>query len=587
MKENKFITSVFPFLSWLKLIDTSTLKSDLIAGITNSFVVLPQGVAFAMIAGLPPEYGLYTAMIPPIIAALFGSSYHLISGPTTAISIVMYSTISPYAAAGTEKFIMLAIAITFMVGVVQLILGIAGIGVIVNFISHTVVIGFTAGAAMLIATSQIKYTLGLSLPNGESFFHTWLNIFKDITNVNLYIFFVAAVTLATIIILKILRPGWPGMLLAMIVGSLTAFFIGSEEHGITLLTRIHASLPPFSSPEFSLKILGDMSSGVIAVAMLGLIEAVSIARAIALKSKQRLDSNREFIGQGLSNIVGSFFSCFASSGSFTRSGINYSAGAKTPLAAVFAAIFLAIIVLVAAPLSAYLPISVMGGIVLYVAYKLIDINAIKSVLRTSRSESAIMIVTFLATIFMKLEFAIYVGIILSLMFYLNQTSKPRIITRVPNPLSPKRKFITKADMPKCPQFEIIRLDGSLFFGSVNHVEQYMRILQEKSPEKIHILIICSGINFIDLAGAEMLINEVRRYRKKGGGLYFYKIKSTVYSVLKKGGYLDEIGEANIFNSKNSALTKILGKLNVNLCSICDERVFWECEKMKSIQTTLK
>lgn len=361
----------------MKLVNTSTVKNDLLAGITNAFVVLPQAVAFAMIAGLPPEYGLYTAMVSPIIAALFGSSFHLISGPTTAISIVMYSTLSPSAAAGTEEFIVLALTITFMAGLAQLILGIVGMGVIVNFISHTVVIGFTAGAAMLIGTSQIKYCFGLSVANGKSFFDTWVTIFNDISNANIYTFLVALVTLATIIVIKKWKPVLPGMLFAMIAGSLAAYFFGSEEHGITLLAPIRSSLPTISLPEFSFETIKNLSSGAIAIAMLGLIEAISIARSIALKSKQRLDNNQEFIGQGLSNIFGSLFSCYASSGSFTRSGINYAAGAKTPMAAIFAAMFLAMIVVLVAPLSAYLPIAAMGGIVLYVAYNLIDIHSIK------------------------------------------------------------------------------------------------------------------------------------------------------------------------------------------------------------------
>lgn len=192
-----------------------------------------------------------------------------------------------------------------------------------------------------------------------------------------------------------------------------------------------------------------------------------------------------------------------------------------------------------------------------------------------------MIVTFLAPIFTELEFAIYVGVIISLIFNLNKTSRPRVITRLPDPLSPKRKLITKAGMPKCPQFEIVRIDGSIYFGSVNHIERFMGNLQEKQPGVKYILIICSGINFIDIAGAEMLVNEVIEYRKKGGGIYFYKIKSTVYSVLKKGGYLDQIGKENIFNSKSTAIKTILEELNVNLCGTCDESIFLECDEMKA------
>lgn len=585
MKSNSIIKKVFPFTSWIDLVNRYTLKQDLSAGITNAFIVLPQGIAFAMIAGLPPIYGLYTAMVPVIVAALFGSSLHLISGPTTAISIVVFSTVSPYAQAGTQEFIGLVLTLTFLTGLAQLILGIARMGVIVNFISQTVVIGFTAGAAILITTSQMKNCLGLLIPQGESFTNTWLIILKSVADINPYALFISIVTLITIIVINNWKPSWPGMLIAILVGSATAFILGSHEHEIRLVESINFRFPPPSLPDFSAIALSNLSSGALAVAMLGLIEAVSIARSIATKSKQRLDGNQEFIGQGLSNIVGSFFSCYASSGSFTRSGINYSAGAKTPMAAVFSAVSLAIILILAAPFISYLPIPAMGGVVLYVAYKLIDFQNIKSILKTSGSESAVLITTFFATLFIKLEFAIYIGIILSLVFYLMKTSQPKIVVRVPDPKSLRRSLVTRESIQKCPQFEIIRIDGSIYFGSVNHVERNLQMIDANNPEKLNVLIVCSGINFIDIAGAEMLLNESRRHREKRGELYFCKIKPSVCSILKKGGYLEEIGEKNIFESKEQAIKAITGRLYKSICALCNRNVFLECEELHGVTVT--
>lgn len=584
MKSDSIVKKVFPFTVWAHLVNRVTLKRDLFAGITNAFVVLPQGIAFAMIAGLPPIYGLYTAIIPPIVAALFGSSLHLISGPTTAISIVVFSTISPYAEAGTEEFIGLVLTLTFLAGVAQLVLGLARMGVIVNFISHTVVIGFTAGAAILITTSQMKNCLGLFIPQGASFANTWLAIFKSTAFINPYSLSIALVALATVVVLKKWKPAWPGLLLAMITGSLLSFVLGSHEHDIKLVESIDFSFPHVSLPDFSAVALSNLSSGALAVAMLGLIEAVSIARSIAIKSKQRLDGNQEFIGQGLSNIAGSFFSCYASSGSFTRSGINYSAGAKTPMAAIFSAVSLTAILMLVAPFTSYLPIPAMGGIVLYVAYNLIDFQNIKTVLKTSKSESSVLITTFLATLFVKLEFAIYIGIILSLIFYLMKTSQPRVVRRVPDPESPGRLFVTRAGLSHCPQLEVVRIDGSIYFGSVNHVERSLQMIGDKKQEKVSILIVCNGINFIDIAGAEMLVNESNRHDEKGSRLYFCKIKPHVGSVLTKGGYLEKIGEENIFESKGQAIRAITGRLDKSICALCDRNVFLECEKLRA--TTL-
>jgi len=373
--------ALFPFLNWFKLVSKDTIKADMIAGITGAVIVLPQGVAFATIAGLPPEYGLYTAMVTPIIAALFGSSYHLVSGPTTAISIVIFSAVSHHAAPGTPEFISIALTLTFLAGVYQLAFGLARLGALVNFVSHTVVIGFTAGAAILIATSQMKHILGIAIPKGESFIHTWIDIFKDIGSSNLYLLLIAMATLLTALLIKKWLPKIPNLLIGMIVGSFIAFGLKDSVEGIALIGEIPGHLPPLSTPDFSFETLTALAPEAFAVALLGLIEAVSISRAVATKSNQRINSNQEFIGQGMSNIAGSFFSSYAGSGSFTRSGINYEAGAKTPMSAIFAAVFLLIIVLLIAPLTAYLPVAAMGGVILLVAYNLIDFHHIDMILK--------------------------------------------------------------------------------------------------------------------------------------------------------------------------------------------------------------
>jgi len=457
--------ALFPFLSWFKLITRDSLKADILAGLTGAVIVLPQGVAFATIAGLPPEYGLYTAMITPVIAALFGSSHHLISGPTTAISIVIFSAVSHHAEPGTQEFISIALTLTFLAGVYQLAFGLARLGALVNFVSHTVVIGFTAGAAILIATSQMKHILGITVPKGESFLHTWMDIFREINTANPYLLLIAISTLLTALLVKKLAPKIPNLLLGMVVGSVIAYLLKDIVTGIALVGEIPGHLPPLSSPDFSLETIRSLASEAFAVALLGLIEAVSISRAVATKSSQRINSNQEFIGQGMSNIFGSFFSSYAGSGSFTRSGINYEAGAKTPLSAIFAALFLLLIILLIAPLTAYLPVAAMGGVILLVAYNLIDFHHIKMILNNSKSESSILVVTFLSTLFLELEFAIYMGVLLSLVFFLKKTSTPEIPTLSINTddKTGKRGFlnIQKKPLKQCPQLKIIRIDMEL------------------------------------------------------------------------------------------------------------------------------
>jgi SulP family sulfate permease len=571
---------LFPFLNWWPLVNRDSLRADFLAGVTGAFIVLPQGVAFALIAGLPPEYGLYTAIVTPIVAALFGSSLHLISGPTTAISIVVLATVKPFALPGSQEFITLALTLTFLAGMFQLILGLARMGALVNFISHGVVIGFTAGAAILIATSQLKHALGITLPPGESFVHIWIDLYRHLPEVNGYTLGIALVTMVALLLFRHYRPRWPGMLFAMIIGSVVCLLLGGEQQGVHLVGHLPGHLPPLSQPDFSLGTIRKLGPGALAVAMLGLIEAVSISRAIATRSEQRIDGNQEFIGQGLSNMVGSFFSSYAGSGSFTRSGINYHAGARTPMAAIFAAILLAVILLLVAPLTAYLPMPAMAAIILVVAYNLIDFHHIRTTLKISQSDATVLVTTFLATLFLKLEFAIYVGVILSLALYLNRTARPRVYSVVPNPTDPLRRMEIKTGLEECPQMRIVRIDGSLFFGAVNHVAETFRMFLHKDPDRSYLLIDGSGINFIDVAGAELLSQQARQLRKRGGGLYLCRVKDGVYGPLTKGGHIEEIGQENVFRSKTDAIRAIFDKLDRSRCRTCDKRIFSECSSVE-------
>lgn len=573
------IRKLFPFLEWIHGCSLNTVRADLIAGFTGAVIVLPQGIAFATIAGLPPQYGLYTAMVTPIIAALFGSSHHLISGPTTAISIVIFSAVSHHVEPGTPEFVEFTLTLTFLAGVYQLSFGLVRLGMLVNFVSHTVIIGFTAGAAILIATNQLQHILGIIIPKGESFLEVWADVYNLLPAINHNVIIVAAATLITIIICNSYLPKLPNLLLGMIVGGLAGVFLGGESAGIKFIGEIPATLPPFSTPDFTLSTIKALAPEAFAIALLGLIEAVSISQSMALKSNQNINPNQEFIGQGLSNIGGSFLSSYAGSGSFTRSGANYSAGAKSPLSAIFAAIFLMIIVIFIAPLTAYLPLAAMGSVILVVAYNLIDFNHIKHVLQFSNEEISILLTTFFATLFLELEFAIYLGVLLSLVLFLRRTSVPKIPTLSIdiNPSTGKRKFINveKKAVKSCPQLKIIRIDMSVYFGSINHIQSHIHKIV-KNEKIIHILIVSSGINFIDLTGAEVLKSENDRLRSIGGGIYFVGLKSSVYDFLVNTGYVKHIGYKHFFETKAQAIKGIYERLNLDICYSCQAKIFEEC-----------
>ena len=573
------LAKIFPFIAWFRLTTLETIKADFFAGLTGAIIVLPQSVAFATIAGMPPEYGLYTAMVVPIIAALFGSSFHLVSGPTTAISIVVFAAVSKYAEPGSAEFVSLALTLTFLAGVYQLVFGLAKFGMLVNFVSHNVVIGFTAGAALLIASSQIPYIVGIDIPRGEDFLSTWFDIYTGVGEFNIYLLIIGLGTLVSAIAVKILKPKFPNLLIGMLVGGLLAFYLGGFTDSIKTVGAMPAYFPPLSTPDFSLNSLKSLAPEAFAIALLGLIEASSIGRSIATKSNQRIDSNQEFIGQGTSNIVGSFFSSYASSGSFTRSGVNFESGARTPLSAILAALFLMVIVLLVAPLISYLPLAAMAGVILLVAYNLIDFKNIKKTFTYSKSESVIFTATFFATILFELEFAIYLGVLLSLMLFIAKTSTPDVHTLAfgtpPGEGDRRLQSIRKAPLVQCPQLKIIRIDMSIYFGSINHIQK--QISQIVDNQRIyHILIVASGVNFIDLAGIEALLIENKRLKAQNGSLYFVAVKSTAYEFMEKVNFVNEIGRDNFFDSKADAINVLYDRLDKSKCEKCQALVFKEC-----------
>lgn len=580
--KNTFITlspRIFPVLQWWPNVNRKSLRADLMAGITGGIIVLPQGVAFAMIAGLPPIYGLYTGMITPIVAALFGSSWHLISGPTTAISLVIFSSLKGYADPGSWAFIQLALTLTFLAGAFQFGMGLARFGNLVNFVSHSVVVAFTAGAALLIAVSQLRHLTGVPMPAGLSFPDSLAYLFYHAEAFNPWALLIGLFTLGLAVFIKRKWPRWPHFFTSMILASVLTWFLGAADKGIALIGRMPAGLPPLQLPGLSLDTMGKLGSSAFAVALLGLMEAVAIARSVAVKTGQRLDTNQEFIGQGLSNIVGSCFSCYAGSGSFTRTGVNYTAGAQSPMAAIFAALFLMILVLFVAPLTAYLPIAAMAGVILFVAYNLIDFTEIRKILRSSKGETTVLLATFTGTLFFDLEFAIYIGVLLSLFFYLRRTSKPHIAVMAPSQEDSRHHFlniIRQPGMKECPQLKIVRIDGSLFFGAIDHIDQYFSELRERDIK--HVLVLAEGINYVDLAGAEWLSQEAQRWQDRGGGLYVAGLKIIAQGVLVRSGIKDQISTDRFFTTKKAALAAIYKRLDPAICAVCTARVFWECQK---------
>lgn len=577
------ILAIFPFLAWAPRLSGSSLRADAFAGFTNAAIVLPQGVAFATIAGLPPEYGLYTAMVTAIVAALWGSSMVMISGPTTAISAVLFATLSEFALPDTPRYIELALMMTLLVGAFQVLAGLVRFGGLVTFVSHSVITAFTAAAAILIAVSQLAGALGVEVQRGGNVAERIWRLGEHFQHVNIYAAVISVTTLATAIALARFAPRLPGFLIALVTGSGLAFVMDASAKGVAMVNPISAALPSFSPPVDAVRDVVALAPGAMAIALIGLLEAISIGRAFAVRRKEAYDANQEMIGQGLSNMVGGMFQCYAGSGSFTRSGVNAAAGAITPLSGVFASGFLALILLFVAPLIAYIPTPAMAGIILFVAWKLVDFKELYHIVSTSRPETLILGLTLGAGLLIELDFAIYVGVIASLTVFIYETAHPEVkVTAPASSAQGDRKFreIGGKDQRECPQVTIIRITGALYFGSVDTVERSIKAFLAERPRQKNLILYLKSVRKLDLAAGDMLINLIRDVRKNEGEVHLVAGTEELYRSLERFHVTEELGDGHLHGSKSEAVSAATRDFQRRVCRACVLDVFRECDPLR-------
>ncbi|WP_217351280.1 SulP family inorganic anion transporter [Azoarcus sp. DN11] len=557
--------------AWWRSLSFPALRADLLAGLLGALLVLPQGVAFARLAGMPAEYGIYSAIVPCIVAALFGSSRHVVSGPTNANSLALFAMLSPFALPGSPEYIRLVLTTTLMVGVFQFLIARFRLGSLANFIAPSVLIGFMSGAACLIAYHAALDLWHLVLRDGGT---PWGAHWRELA--------VALTTVTTTAVVARLRPRWPAMLAGLAAGYVLAE-VWQLRTGETYvhLEAIASVLPPFSLPDFSPATLAQLSGIALSLTIVALGQSVSIAKAVAERSGQPIDVNREFLGQGLSNIAGSFFSSYLSCGSLNRSMPNYEAGARTPLAAVFSSVLLLVLVGASADLLAGIPMAAIAALLLYVAWTLINIPKIRETVRFSRQEAVCLGATWMATLLIPIEFAVLIGVGLSLVFYLHQTSRP--VMRVLVPHGPARHFMPVEDIAdpvgECPQLKLVRMEGDVYFGAAQYVGDMLTHYRERFPGQKHLLVMAKSMNFVDLAGARLWSQEFRLRQEAGGSLQFHRPRARVVNAWRRSGLYERLDREHIFDSKSDALAAVVPRLDPDVCARCTKRIFLECAAM--------
>ncbi|MCA9932019.1 MAG: STAS domain-containing protein [Anaerolineales bacterium] len=554
------------------------VRPDLVAGLTVAIVMLPQAIAYALVAELPPQMGLYAAIIATIIGALWGSSYHLHTGPTNTTSLIVLSGLLTVAVPGTPEYLVAAGVMAVWVGVIRLFLGLIRMGFLANFVSDAVVIGFTGGAGILIVVNQLKHLFRVEVGRSPLFFVTLREVAGQLTAVHSTTLAIGIGMIIFLILLKRFKPNWPAPLLGMVVASIAVMVFNLEGQGVIVLGKLPQGLPPVTRlPIFDLDLLRQMISGIFAVAIIGLVEATSISRAIAAKSGQYLDSDQEFVGQGIANLVTGFFSGYPCSGSLTRSLVNYEAGSRTQMGAVFSGLFVLAATLLFGPWARFLPRAALAGLLVYTGSRMLNHQEMRRIWHTSRGDSAIMVGTLAATLLLPLEVAVLTGVVISFARFIAKTSHPAVHSMTPNEEFDHLTY--RPEQPVCPQLGILTIEGSLYFGATQHVEDAIRENQAAHPGQRFLLLRMNQVNFCDITGLHLLETIVRLYRQQAGDVFMVGVREAVWEKMRLSGFTELLG-IDHFLSQQRAVKSIFEILDPAICIYrCPHRIWRECQSL--------
>ncbi len=562
-----------PILAWLPGYNRQMFANDGMAGLIVAIMLVPQGMAYALLAGLPPEVGLYASIVPLIFYGLLGSSRALAVGPVAIVSLMVATTLGTLAEAGTVGYVSGAVLLAFLSGAILLGMGLARLGFLVNFLSHPVISGFSSAAALVIGFSQLKHLLGFDIPRGHLITETIWHAITHISQTNLATFGIAAVSLAILLVWKSRLGGWmkgaginasvtdavskSGPLVAVLVTTLAVWFFSlNQSAGVSIVADIPAGLPPLAMPAFDLALMQELLPAALLISLVGFLESVSVAKSLASKRRQKIDANQELVALGAANIGASFTGGFPVTGGFSRSLVNFTAGAVTPLASIITAVLVAITVLVLTPLLYFLPKATLAAIIMVAVANLIDFRIVRATWAYNRTDALSLIVTFLAVLTIGIELGIVIGAGLSIALYLYRTSRPHIavVGRVGktehfrNVL--RHKVHTDADIL------IVRVDESLYFANTAYLEDELLGHVADQPKIKHLVLIMSAVNFIDASALETLDTLIARLRDAGVTLHMAEVKGPVMDKLQLVDFEETLGDGHIYLSTHAAITDL-------------------------------
>lgn len=543
LKDSLNTKTFLPFLVWLKDYDRSKLFKDFIAGLTVAVVLIPQVVAYAILAGLPPVYGLYAAFLGTAVAALWGSSQHLSTGPVALVSFLTLTALVPLAKPESPEFVGLAIILALIIGLVQLLMGLFKLGFIMNFISHSVISGFTTAAAIIIASTQIPNLFGFGVEKHEFVFLNFYEIIKSLPDTNLLTLMIGLIAVVFIIVSKHqISKAFPSGLIVMATGVLLSYLLDFEARGVDVIGAIDAkiSLPTLPTLRFG-DVLALLPSALI-ISIVGFLEAFAVAKSIGSQTKQKIDVNQELIGQGLGNIASSLFKGYPIAGSFSRTAVNYSAGAVTGVSSVFVSLFVLITILFFTPLLYFLPKAILSAVVIAALVDLIEFSKFRETYNLSGTDSVVITATFIFAFLLKPDDAIFIGIVISLVMFLRRTIVADVVEVVFQMHEERfRKITFGNEVNVFNRILICRIDMSIFFANATKIAQQIEELvnkREEMPE--HLVIDFSGVNYIDVSGYEELEELFEELIHKGMKIYVMYRKKQVRDIMRLSGLQDDL-----------------------------------------------
>ena len=548
------LKQLFPGLKQLLDYRREYLVGDLSAGLIVAVMLIPQGMAYAMLAGVDPVIGLYAVTIPLAVYAFFASSRQLAVGPVALVALLVYTSVSTLAEPGTPQFISYVLLLTFMTGIIQFLMGLFRLGFLVNFLSHAVISGFTSAAAIVIGLSQLKHLLGVPLSNHSYTHQLILEAVQRLGEIHPITLGIGLGSIALLVLLKKMVPRFPAPIAVVVLSSLLVYFFNLEEKGVSIVGEVPRGFPGFSIPSFDLESVRLLLPAAFTISFVGFMESIAVAKAIAAKEKYKVDANQELRGLGLANIAGSFFSSMPVTGGFSRTAVNYQAGAKTVLASLMTALLITITLLFLTPLFYYLPHAVLAAIVMVAVYGLIDLEEAKYFFRVKKSDGLVLLTTFLITLFIGVEPGILVGVAASLLVFIWQSAYPHVAEL--GYLKREGVFRNIRRYPEAETYKgalLVRVDAPLYFANVAFLENKLENYLHDHPDLNWVIMDMSGVNDMDAVAIEAMEDLMARFKEKGVQFAFANLKGPVLDLLHRAGWKEKVGVSMQYMSLHEAV----------------------------------